>query len=192
MRKKPNALHSKVPQEQKFAEYVVDQGMQVVTFRTQTTSQKLLFANLSQEIQPKVPEKFELSRRDDSILLAFPFVFWKTRFRFQVQNLRPSYNKTIYKKWSFRHCCQNCLGNSNVMQGILFKLLPVDNLMESCRPMFTERHENHNVTSGKTAITSYLVSKVAVPITKPRYFDTVIPLQALSNSKFDRGTQTKS
>ena len=113
MRKKPNALHSKVPQEQKFAEYVVDQGMQVVTFRTQTTSQKLLFANLSQEIQPKVPEKSKLSRRDDSILLALPFVFWKTIFRFQGQNLGLSYNKTIYKNWSFRYCCQKCLGDSN-------------------------------------------------------------------------------
>ena len=37
--------------------------------------------------------------------------------------------------------------------------LPIEDSMESIRPMFTERNENHNVTSGKTAITSYLDSK---------------------------------
>ena len=39
-------------------------------------------------------------------------VFWKTRLRFRGQNLRLSYTKAPYQKWSFRHCFQNCLGNS--------------------------------------------------------------------------------
>ena len=70
--------------------------------------------------------------------------------------------------------------------------LPIDDFMESVRPMFTERNESHNVTSRKTAIYSNLDSKNSVPITKPWYFETVFPLQALYDSKFDRGTQTKS
>ena len=40
------------------------------------------------------------------------FVFLKTRLRLKIQNVRLSYNKTPYQKWSFIHCCQNCLGNS--------------------------------------------------------------------------------
>ena len=40
------------------------------------------------------------------------------------------------------------------MEGILVDVLPIDVFMESVRPMFTERKESHNVTSGKTAISS--------------------------------------
>ena len=45
------------------------------------------------------------------------------------------------------------------MEGTLVDVLPIDVHMESVRPMFTERKESHNVTSGKTAISSYLDSE---------------------------------
>ena len=47
------------------------------TFRTQITSQKLLFASPLQKNQPKLPETLERSRRDDSIVLALLLFFEK-------------------------------------------------------------------------------------------------------------------
>ena len=45
------------------------------------------------------------------------------------------------------------------MESILVDVSPIDDFMDSVRPMFTEEKESHNVTSGKRAISSYLDSE---------------------------------
>ena len=78
------------------------------------------------------------------------------------------------------------------MEGILVDVLLIDDFMESVRPMSTEENESHNLHREKQQSLHVWTQEIAVPITKPRYFETVIPLQAIADLEFDRGSPAKS